>query len=279
LSRDRSPLSVVIPWCDRPEIATTLRRNAPHFTATGADVVVVNCGGDPDRLTEALSGELFSGLRRLDLPAPAFNKGLALNLGVAAAHSERLFLLDADIVLGEDVLAAGLALLAKPCFVTIDRVVESRPGPPPERTSLREVGHILELVGPRNRRIRLETNRARFRDNSRSGPGLLLLAREDFLAVDGMNSDLEGWGWEDLDLLVRLQFALRLPRRSVGSVVHLSHGDEVRSFEGPTPGANEQRNYAMCLANYGFGHYRGTYEDDVAVWTGRIANSEKDEPA
>jgi len=273
------PLSVVIPWADRPEIAITLRRNAPLFTAVGAEVVVVNCGGDPDRLTEALAGVPLPGLRRVEVPATGFNKGLALNLGISAARSGRLFLLDADVLLQEGLLPRGIGLLDRPCFVTVDRVLESQPLRQIERPGLREVAQIIELVGPRNRKVRLETNRVRFRDASRSGPGLILLAREHFVAVDGMNSDLEGWGWEDLDLLARLQLALRLPRRRWGSVVHLSHGDEVRRFEGPEPAANEQRNQAMCLVNYGLGHYQGTWADDVATWSDRIAVSEAGEGA
>ena len=35
----------------------------------------------------------------------------------------------------------------------------------------------------------------------------------------------------------------------------------------------------MCLVNYGLGHYRGTFEDDVATWAGRVAIPERDEPA
>jgi glycosyltransferase involved in cell wall biosynthesis len=237
----------------------------------GAEAVVVNCGGDSDRLTAALAGISLPGLRRVEIPAPAFNKGLALNLGVSASRSGRLFLLDADIVLQDDLLPRAIALLDRPGFVTVDRVLESAPPPPVERPGLREIGHVVELTGPRNRKVRLETNRVRFRDGSRSGPGLVLLAREHFLGVDGMNSDLEGWGWEDLDLLARLQLALRLPRRPWGSVIHLSHGDEVRRFEGPAPAVNEQRNYAMCLFNYGLGHYLGTCADDVATWRDRIA--------
>lgn len=261
----------MIPWSNRPEIAETVRRNAPLLAAAGAEAVVVDCGGDSGRLTAVLGDAPRPGLRRVEVPSPVFNKGLALNLGVSAARSDRLFLLDADIVLQEDLLPRAIALLDRPGFVTVDRVLESVAPPPADRPGLREVGHVLELTGSRNRKIRLETNRVRFRDGSRSGPGLVLFARRDFLAVDGMNSDLAGWGWEDLDLLVRLQLALRLRRRPCGSVVHLSHGDEVRSFDGPAPAANEQRNYAMCLFNYGLGHYLGTYTDDVATWQGRIA--------
>ncbi len=264
-------LSVVIPWSNRPEIAETLRRNGPLLAAVDAEAVVVNCGGDPGRLTAALAGALLPRLRRVEVPAPAFNKSLALNLGVSAARADRLFLLDADVVLQKDLLPRAIALLDRPCFVTVDRVLESAPPPLAVRPGLREIGHLLELTGPRNRKIRLETNRVRLRDGSRSGPGLVFLTREHFLAVDGMSSDLEGWGWEDLDLLARLQLALRLPRRRWGSVIHLSHGDEARTFEGPAPAANEQRNYAMCLYNYGAGHYLGTYADDVATWRDRVA--------
>lgn len=264
-------LSIVIPWCDRPEIGTTLRENRPVFASAGVEVLVVNCGGDTARLRQALDGLLFEGLRCVEVAPPRFNKSLALNLGVFAAAAPRLFFLDADVVLKEDFLAQARGILDNECFVTVDRVYESARAGMKREGRLTELVHSITLAGPGDLRAQVETNRVRFDDGSRSAPGLVMLSREDFLRVGGMNSDLEGWGWEDLDLLVRLQFVLRLEHRRAGAAVHLTHGDEARSFSAESRVANEQLNFAMCLENYRLGHFYGTYGDDVATWKERLA--------
>ena len=83
-----------------------------------------------------------------------------------------------------------------------------------------------------------------------------------------------GWGWEDLDLVARLQIELGLRRSPTGSVVHLSHGDEVRALGGADRAASERANFSFCLANYNLGHFLGTYTDDVAVWEERLIERE-----
>lgn len=269
-------LSIVIPWRDRPEIAVTLERNASRLTAHDLEVIVVDCGGVPGRLGEILSGRPIPALRWIEMRTAEFNKALALNLGAHAARAARLLFLDADVILDRSFLTRGLALLDRGgCFVTVGRVVESHPAAPPSSPPhLREIAWSIELAGPGRRRVRIETNRLSLRDGSRSGPGLILLEREHFLAVDGMNSDLEGWGWEDLDLVARLQMELGLRRRQAGSVLHLSHGDEVRALCGAERTASERNNFSLCLANYNLGHFLGTYSDDVATWGERIIERE-----
>ncbi|HKV09756.1 MAG TPA: galactosyltransferase-related protein, partial [Thermoanaerobaculia bacterium] len=231
-----------------------------------AEVVVASCGGDPPLLGETLGGISSPAVRVVEIPAPRFNKGLALNLGVYAARAGRLFLLDTDVLLDEAFLPRALARLDGRSFVTVQRVVESHPAPADEAPGLAEIAWSVELVGRNGRKARVETNRLRFRDGSRSGPGLILLERGHFLAVDGMNSDLEGWGWEDLDLVARLQLALGLKRRTEGRAVHLTHGDEVRDLAGQSRGTSEQANFVQCLANYRLGCFTGTYGDDAATW-------------
>lgn len=259
-------LSVVIPWRDRRELAVSLAHNLPLLAPLKAEVVVASCGGDPALLDEVRAGLSSLALRVVEIPSPKFNKSLALNLGVHAARAGRLFLLDTDVLLDEAFLPRALPRLDGRSFVTVRRVVEAHRSPAAEAPGLAEIAWSVELVAQGGRKARVETNRVRFRDGSRGGPGLILLEREHFLAVDGMNSDLEGWGWEDLDLVARLQLALGLKRRTEGRAVHLTHGDEVRDLSGRSRGASEQANFAQCLANYRLGHYAGTYGDDVATW-------------
>ena len=97
----------------------------------------------------------------------------------------------------------------------------------------------------------------------RAGPGILLAKKHDLLEVQGYNSNLETWGWEDDDILVRLQYALRLRRVQRGAALHLTHGDDRRALHGS--GARSDRlNFLKCCRNYSNGLFLGTYCSDVA---------------
>jgi hypothetical protein len=138
------------------------------------------------------------------------------------------------------------------------------------RSQLAHVAHLTELVLADGRRATIETNRFRLADRSRSAPGLVLLRRADFLAVGGMSSDLVGWGWEDIDLLVRLQLGLGLRQRLAGEVTHLSHDDQRRDTRGKQRTETEADNYRRCLARYMAGRLIGSYRADVARWRARL---------
>jgi glycosyltransferase involved in cell wall biosynthesis len=266
------PLSIVIPWCDRDELAQTLAQNRARFVAGRAEVIVVNCSGNRAAVARHAAAAEVPGLRVVHVPARRFNKSLALNVGAWAARAPRLFHLDADILLGkDDLVSRARSLLGRPGFVNIGRVHESAAERRENRrTRLAHVAHLIELEVRGGRRARIETNRFRLTDQSRSAPGLVLLRRADFIAVGGMSSDLEGWGWEDLDLLVRLQLGLGLRQRLSGEVTHLSHDDRRRDTRGRQRTETEADNYRRCLARYAAGHLKGTYRADVARWRERL---------
>jgi glycosyltransferase involved in cell wall biosynthesis len=194
-----------------------------------------------------------------------FNKSLALNVGAHHAHGETLFFLDADLELHEGSCSAGLRLVSDDCAVTLDRVVESAAKQGRVYEHLHSIVNSIELETDEGRVVRLETNRRHLHDGSRSAPGMVFVRKSRFEQVGGMNSDLTGWGWEDLDLLARLQLAAGMRIERAGTATHLTHADEARSISGPHRAANESHNAAMCMANYGLGYYLGTYADDVAT--------------
>lgn len=266
-------LTVVIPWCDRPELARSLEGNRAEFEAARAEILVVDCGGESGGLEELLEEVSLPAVRRIRLPGATFNKALALNVGAYRARGRRLFFLDADVILEPGFFEAASSQVTENRFVTLDRVVESEPGTVIEELpGLAEMAHVFELTDADGRVAALETNRVRFTDDSRSAPGMILLSRDAFLEVGGMNSDLEGWSWEDLDLVARLLFS-GFERVCLGSGIHLTHGDDVRALGDLNRPASEARNFRMCLANYRHGHYFGTYDDDVATWGDRLVTS------
>ena len=266
-------LSVLIAWANRDELARTLAANAAWVVAHGAELIVVDCGGDEGRCARVLAGlELHAGLgpalaRCLTLvtvPTRTFNKALALNLGAAVARAPALMVLDADVSLDAACVPELLAALDAGHFVTIERVRESQPvNDPIGPGALASMAHVVEFVTASAQVIRVETNRRQFADGSRGGPGLISLRREHFEAVDGMNSDLVGWGWEDVDLVARLQLSETAGRCALGSALHASHGDELRAVGPGGRARSEQSNFAVCIANYRLGYFRGTFRDDM----------------
>ncbi|MCE8440863.1 galactosyltransferase-related protein [Rhodovulum sulfidophilum] len=262
-------LSVVIPWRDRPELLQTLRDNAPHFTAAGAEVTVVNCGGDLASVPWSDLAGLGMPLARLDFERADFNKGCAINLGVHHSSAETLLLLDADILLGPETLPTLQTAFTSRAFVTVAAVIDAGrdTGATPPSLAVARVTHAVEFGLPDGTVHRINTNTLYLTDGARAGPGLVLLRRADFLAVGGMKNTLTGWGWDDIDLIARLQMALGLDRHETGRAEHVPHGAAPASLAQADKGASEARNYRICLADYAVGDFQGTFETDVAETT------------
>lgn len=257
-------LSIVIPWCDRRELETTLSRNGAVFREYASEVLIVNCGGSRSALRDLARNHRLPRLKLVHLRRKRFNKSLAANIGTFVSHGEHILLADADIVFDKSFFLEARAVLREVAYARLDRVVESSiVAQPVAGDYLEEVSYSLRIKTRRGA-AELETNRIRFRDSSRSATGVVMFKRTRFEAINGANSDLEGWGWEDIDLLLRLQLGSRLPAAHVGSAEHLTHGDRVRSFRGRAPVENEALNYAISLANYQRGNFRGTYRKDIA---------------
>ena len=71
--------SVIIPWCDRPELGVSLKTNETIFASNGAEVLVVNYGGSETMLADLLSA-MTEPLTVLHVRAEEFNKCAAINL-------------------------------------------------------------------------------------------------------------------------------------------------------------------------------------------------------
>jgi hypothetical protein len=151
--------------------------------------------------------------------------------------------------------------------VTVARVYEAVRGERDLGSELTDVIFSVELVRTRGAHTRIETKRLSLIDGSRSGPGLVFLHRRAFVAVGGMNSQLSGWGWEDIDLIARLQLQLHMVREEVGAVMHVTHSRP--ASQGGEARRTEANNLMECVANYAIGNLRGSYDADRAAWRRR----------
>src|SRR5438045_575803 len=101
--RSRVPLmtqySVLIPWADRPQLEVSLIRNGPWLTRHGVEIVIVNAGGDYDRLVGIVTNAAIPNVVAVNLPGATFNRSLCRNVAALVSRSKYLFLMDAEIVL------------------------------------------------------------------------------------------------------------------------------------------------------------------------------------
>lgn len=263
--------SVIIPWSNRDELATTLHANRDIFLKHSSDIIIANCGGDREKLDSLIQTAELS-VRHLYIPAPSFNKSLAINLGVYASLQDSLFILDSDIILKTDVLDQAAMVLNNNNYIKIKKVYESQPETNPRPMFLQEEVITREVTCTNGRRAVMYFFTGG--DGSRCGSGLLLLKKPLFIRVGGFNSVLQGWGFEDIDFQLRLQFLLHVRQLPLGEVLHLSHSDMFRNVRNNNKQEDWNKNMAICYQNYANDLLQGTYMTDCETWRTQMSVSD-----
>jgi len=275
-----APLTVIVPWCDRDEIAVTLTSNESEFRRVNAEVLLVNCGGSLEQLVRLRQQHGWESVRTLDANLPVFNKSFAMNIGIYSSSAPVILVLDADVIIKADLLQSALEQVYDETFVTVEWMHESDVMHTP--SELNHIGglnaairsHFIELkFGDGTEKI-VRTYRFNELTGSRSGISLIFLRKEHFLRIGGYNSALKRWGWEDNDLHLRLLWSGKMKHKEMGHVVHLSHGDDKRALLGVGQMAALKENLALCLERYARNDLQGTYLSDVAEWKNRRSKRE-----
>lgn len=263
-------LTTIIPWCNRLELERTLRDNGPLLEAMRSQVVVVNCGGDAELLQRLVASSGVAA-RRIDVPVK-FNRSLAINIGIGCAEPGALLILDADILLTSTLRPYAECCVERRCFGILAGMTSLPPQrplftPPPGSflrkvvTSVRESYHWAD-----NRVSDVVLGRTDCASDFRTACGIILVVSDEMKAIGGYRSDFHGWGWEDIDVQVRLL------RHGVASMLvheeirHLEHGNDVRDLNGTKLHESAAANRRRAWRAYCAGDLHGTYLADVERW-------------
>jgi len=269
-------LSVIVPWSNRDSLRDTLAGNQHWLTAV--EVIIVNCGGDAQQCHSILKDFTRIPAKLIEIPDCKFNKSLALNVGLHASGGHTVFVLDADVIIHSNPITELLPLVDDNTFLTVDRVRESEIEEPWWKLPDHQVAgennfiqamtetHSIEFRWADNTVTRINAYRANICDESRAGPGLIMAKREHLLRIEGYNSELQLWGWEDNDVDVRLRRALGLKHQDFGQALHLTHGNELRNLNGLDHRQSDFENLARVCKRYSQGNFMGTYSADIAGW-------------
>jgi hypothetical protein len=261
-------LSIIISWRNRAELGHALPGIRAAARALGGDVTVVNFSGDAAQLGPML-GAPGPDLHVITVDGQQyFNKAAAQNIGAVHARHSVLFFCDCDILLEASVVAqlANQLVEGSARFATLAGVRESETNARGARHVV-SFGYELKIRTADGRELRIVDNEEDGNDGTRQAPGLLLVRRDDFLAVDGYNSDLHGWGWEDQDMISRLTLGRGLQRINQGHAIHISHDDQARMAHYPLVSSrweSRDRMFRTALANYDDANFQGSYQRDLA---------------
>lgn len=261
-------ISIIIPWRDRIEIAQALPSLLASAEALDGEVLIVNFAGSSDQLSQMIGA---ARVRVITLHNQKyFSKTCANNLGAHFALKDLFFFCDADILAPPGVISELVQKLwdSRGCFATIAGVRETEPNSRKARNVVC-FGYELNIKLANGRSLQIVDHEEDAESGGRQAPGLLFVRRADFLSIDGYNSELVGWGWEDQDMIARLTLGGGFERITDGAVEHISHDDEsrVRHYPyAPSRWENRDRMFRQCLDNYDRGDFNGTFTRDVARW-------------
>ena len=275
----KASLSVLIPWSNRPQLGDVLAACSPEFAEHNAEVIVINCGGSSEQLSRQIVNSKMSQVRQLDIPTSSFNKALALNLGASLSRGSFLFVLDADTVLTRGFFSEAMSVIDHQSYITVGTLYESETQSPVESIPDKSGSfvasvsrtHQLDISFTDGSRISQMTFGQDLIAGTRRSISQILVAKENVVKIGGYNSEHQGWGWEDVDIQLRLRHCLSLHHIEMGAATHLSHNDSQRALFGKTRAQCSQRNMALSLLRYSKGDFSGTYLQDAALWRNKVS--------
>jgi hypothetical protein len=193
---DVAPATVIIPIRDRAgqRLRNTLRSLQWQSAGRPAQVLVVSHGSRPeiDADLENLCREESATLMRIAKPSDAWNKSLALNIGIRAAEQPIIMTMDADLILAPNFLSVVIERVRRdPPALVLCRISDL-----PCKASLPSGREALLASFDQLRAM------TTLRFTAASG-GIQAASRTFFVSIRGYDEDLAWWGAMDGDLLIR----------------------------------------------------------------------------
>jgi predicted glycosyltransferase involved in capsule biosynthesis len=241
-----------------------------NIQMVNGDLTVVNFMGNSELLQDQIK-EFADQLKVITVPGNnRFNKPQAQNLGATHTSHPYLFFCDCDIILPPGILKHLLQqIVHEGAFVTLAGVKETEKNSR-QANNVVMFGYHLKLRIKDGTSVQIIDNEEDVTDGTRQAPGLLMVRRSDFIKVNGYNGRLNGWGWEDQDMICRLTLHAKLRRISEGVAWHISHDDAVRmqSYIGFVDRwQSRDAMFRNALANYDNNDFLGTYSQDAKLLT------------
>lgn len=267
-------ISIIIPWYNRIELKQCLPSMISSCNSLSGELSIVNFGGDINLLKQQIAGFLNQ-INVINVErVGSFNKPSAQNIGAYNSKYAYLFFCDCDILFKTNVLEELLnkVISQKNSFGTLQGVQETEINSR-KAGNITMFGYNLKLRVKDGTEANIIDNEEDAANGTRQAPGILLVNKDDFKKVDGYNSALDGWGWEDQDMICRLTLYTKLQRIYYGTALHISHDEKSRMMGYINYQDRWQSRDIMfrrALSNYDNNNFFGTYSKDIKKFSAKI---------
>ncbi len=222
-----------------PEALESVLRSVLSQSTKPDEILIADDGSGPEtrKIVEDFKKTAGLPMKHIWQEDSGFRKSAVLNQAVAATEADYIIQIDGDCILHPEFIKDHLSGIEKDTFLYGSRV-NIKPG---------AVQKVLEMKEPRfrllsaaiknksrNLRIplfqKLYNSETRFSEKTRGCN--LSYWRKDFLAVNGYDETIEGWGREDSEFVLRmLNNTTKGKRLRYGGIVyHIYHPEESRRF-------------------------------------------------
>ncbi|MBT1695477.1 glycosyltransferase [Fulvivirgaceae bacterium PWU4] len=259
-------LSIIVTWKNRKELRHAMDSFEKTARFFNGELILVNFDGDEELLDEQIENHQdFYRVVKVS-GQTHFHKTLAANLGASFAKNDMLFFCDCDIILNPAELQVLYDSIRNNdnAFGTLSGVTETQINSLGGKHVV-NFGYELRIRTANGRILKIVDQEEDANNGYRNAPGLLMVRKEHFYAVNGYNSELIGWGWEDQDMIGRLTLGAGLTRITLGHAQHISHDDVSRTGQYPEKNRwlSRDKMFRQALSNYDEGRFEGSYTADI----------------
>lgn len=220
-----------------PEALNLVLKSVCNQSVMPDEVVIADDGSGEDtrNIIDSYRGKLPVDIKHIWHEDKGFRKSKILNRAVAASDSEYIIQVDGDCFLHNRFVEDHIDNANREHYLFGTRV-RIREEAVPEVLNGEELKMHFFKPGlkKRPRNIRIPVVSSLFRPQAHISPKFrgcnTSFWREDFIAVNGYNEDLEGWGREDSELMIRMHnLGLHGKRLKFNGIVyHLDHNENSR---------------------------------------------------
>lgn len=161
-----------------------------------------------------------------------FRKSVILNKAISKSNSDYIIEIDGDCILNKFFIEDHISLLKKNHFLYGSRVTLNKLKSQQILDSKKiNISLFSKNINKRTRTLRIPFLASLFKPNNRLSKKVrgcnLSFFKSDFIAVNGYNEDIQGWGKEDSELVIRFlnKGCLGKRIRYKGIVYHLWHNE------------------------------------------------------
>lgn len=234
---NRISTTLLISTYNWPEALRLVLKSVRHQTVMPDEVIIADDGSDERTriVIDDFRKDFKTELKHIWHKDKGFRKSKILNRAVAAATSEYIIQVDGDCFLHPYFIEDHIDNADRDRYLYGTRVRIKESAVPGVLASEDLQIHFFKRgIKKRPRNIRIPVISGLFKTQPEISPKFrgcnTSYWREDFIAVNGYNENLEGWGREDSELMIRMHnLGLQAKRLKFNGIVyHLDHHENDR---------------------------------------------------